>query len=283
MENGCQKIEYVEFIEFWTWEYIRRSKNQKELFASYVHRDNSTDGVDCVQIDIGDYILTIPGEDNFFYNDASSIIDDMINCCFLYKRPKTVSWAVAGEGFSRHYSYLVSQKNEKTEIDTVDSFHKEVNASYANIEKQLLVNHDIGDRVIVFNIYDDIRILEAYIKKEQVMHYIKSQGEDAIIPSETLDKVLSLHEELKKTIVMRDKNLIGRWKNDEQRAIGLWLYDYCTNNNCGGPTAFAALRKTQYLECLGFLKEKENDRSLERWLAGTKSCIEAADVLPLTG
>uniref|UniRef100_I2PZB8 Uncharacterized protein n=1 Tax=Desulfovibrio sp. U5L TaxID=596152 RepID=I2PZB8_9BACT len=66
--------------------------------------------------------------------------------------------------------------------------------------------------------------------------------------------------------------------NNISRAIGLWLFDYCKQQNCGCPTGIEALRKTGYLERLKYNKDP---RHFDRLLSNARACVEACKVLPI--
>lgn len=69
-------------------------------------------------------------------------------------------------------------------------------------------------------------------------------------------------------------------RSDLPRSIGLWLFDYCEENNCGGPSSINELRKTDFINRLRL--DSKQDREFQRWLSATKKCIEAADVYALS-
>ena len=68
-------------------------------------------------------------------------------------------------------------------------------------------------------------------------------------------------------------------KEHKARLAGLWLYDFCTKNNCGGTKALASFRETGHLDRMGI--EDKDPREFERWLAASRRCVESARVLSI--
>lgn len=66
-----------------------------------------------------------------------------------------------------------------------------------------------------------------------------------------------------------------------KRAVGCWLFDYCAKHSCGGSTAINALGAEHDLARLG-IGNADLPRYFLRLLAGTKSCVDQAEVLPLS-
>lgn len=179
--------------------------------------------------------------------------------------PDRIMEAIASCEFVYYYPDCMSCES----ITTLDS-------SYLNNKGDEIIDYEEDGRPIYSGFND-------YIENDCYLVAIDKKASIDIV----LADIKYLFEKDSKSrekafIKSRGKKFSGNWKKDKQRAIGLWLYDYGFEHNCGGQTAISALRKTKYLDDLGLTKDKENDRSLERWLAGTKACVEAAEVLPLT-
>lgn len=288
MESSYPKIELVEFMEFWRWEYLRRNKAWKNILAKQLTEgsDEESPGVIFYTINIDNYMDAILADEieKRWYSNSDDIISDIVNKLFCYKKPFCDAGNDRFNGWRRYWLYMGD--NEYDENEDFNIFKCKCNKGFEDIKKRLSVDYEKGDRIFVFNINDSTNLLLNYIDMERTRAFELSRAakENDANPVRCANLITYSHYEKFREIQIKEKSpRVGKWKNNEQRAVGLWLYDYCTEHNCGGPTAFAALRRTKYLEGLGLVKEKENDRSLERWLAGTKACVEAAEVLPLTG
>jgi hypothetical protein len=66
-----------------------------------------------------------------------------------------------------------------------------------------------------------------------------------------------------------------------KRAVGCWLFDYCAEHSCGGPTAINVLSTEYDLNRLG-IGGADFSRDLKRLLARTRECVGQAEVLPLS-
>lgn len=67
----------------------------------------------------------------------------------------------------------------------------------------------------------------------------------------------------------------------ESRAVGLWMYDYCMRNACGGPTASKVLKETGYLQKIGMDKSAMDpqNRSLLRLLSQARECVARGRII----
>lgn len=72
----------------------------------------------------------------------------------------------------------------------------------------------------------------------------------------------------------------GRPKNDTQRAVGLWLWDYVEHHQCSQKNAIQKLEDSGWLGRLRL--ENVEDSDLRFFYRRTKEAIEQAQVLPFT-
>jgi hypothetical protein len=129
----------------------------------------------------------------------------------------------------------------------------------------------------------EMKMLIAMQRQWAVTKKIEITEEDRIKAGLEATLIYQQAEEELNAYFVKDKPNIH--KEGAQRALGLWLFDYCQKRSCGCPTAYAALEKTGYLEKLNYGKKdsKNEERHFARLLKNARDCIAACEVLPIGG
>jgi len=285
MTQSNTETEFVDFMHFWEWEYTRRNERWRDTFVEQTsaRRMYSDNGGDFYILSIGPF-HGVCRCGSGFYSDVDSIISALPTDHFCYRTP-----AREDEGdifnplcYDNEYmnyddSMSLDDNLQKYEIDR-DGIYKQLGLSFENGDRLLCFNVAAGNKDAFFSFVDSLIVDNA------VFEEAKKEGKPnpglEVSRSEEYQSAWARYESSK---IKKMRGKIRKWKNNKQRAIGLWLFDYCVANKCGGPTAFAALRATDYLETLNFQTAIDDDRPLERWLTGTRACVKAGKVLPLIG
>ncbi|MEA4856546.1 hypothetical protein [Solidesulfovibrio sp.] len=108
------------------------------------------------------------------------------------------------------------------------------------------------------------------------LQHMKSESKEHV----DYDKLEEIDCDIEYYILTSNKKISYSPRGDTARMIGLWLYDYCKENDCGGPTAITELRRTVFLNKLGI--DSKQDREFQRWLVGTHKCIADSEVHALS-
>ncbi|WP_428558883.1 MAG: hypothetical protein ACP59X_12855 [Solidesulfovibrio sp. DCME] len=274
MPQSNTETEFVNFMHFWEWEYTRRNPQWINIFQEQTSGKNiftDENGIDFFLINVGPFVGISRSDNMTYYLNPDTIIHSIIINEFNYNHPYRVEYM--NEIYNPLHSLLTNSiKKHEGEHIPLEELEKEAIQERDRIYKQLGLDFYTGDRLFSFNVTKGT--------KDIFFNFVESVIADA---TKTEDEYQEEWGKYNASVIKKSRGRIGNWKNNEQRAIGLWLFDFCVANNCGGPTAFSAIRQHDYLRPLELSTAIDDDRPLERWLAGTRACVKAGKVLPLVG
>ena len=273
----------VPFYHFWYWEYQRRNPEYQEEFKNGDKKQFRKDHVLC---------------DPQIGPTSTEILKSLCDGTFERKEPEPRFWYTQ-IGKDRHHvqvgwSFDEGAENNQTKISITcdpDLDHNLLLDYFKNILKWAEEHKPRAEEL--FKKQYDGKKVQDYMK-----HVNKVAEEQGIFSSEAI-KIID-----KKYPNWRNEWLeIGGWRtftdikfqepqeykprgSDEQRAIGLWLWDYIQNNSqhkrCTQNQAIGQLKNEfgHYGLIDGYLNS--DHRIIKRYIKLTDDCISEGEVLPFT-
>lgn len=269
----------VPFYHFWYWEYQRR--NQEYIAACSKREFFRHDHAYC-RPDVGP--------------SSTDILNDLCKGTFEHMEPKPRFWFT---NIGKDRAHIECKWTYDSWGDRGKPKRKtKISITFdPDLDKNLLLDHiqDIIDEAKknkdrVSKIFEK----EYYGRKvPEFMDFVREISKKLDVSTAKAVEIVNrsrpswLHEwkEVSTTRTLTDlrfqQNQESRPRgSDEQRAIGLWLWDYIKANACTQNKAIQQLNNTFDLSLLGYAGT--DYRTFKKWEKWTRACIEAADVLPFS-
>ncbi|MBE1426786.1 hypothetical protein H4684_003461 [Desulfomicrobium macestii] len=271
VQKNTASIKWVNGYTYWKGQYTVRNINYKQM----ANEKNAT----------YDYIYSLCGENielkkilyksclrgiNYFENTDLDFYNDNYNdISRLLELSKYIN---------NNFSYACWKQNP---LDIVNDIC--IGKSLNPVERDSsIISYNINERNILHVSVDinnntnyiitDIRDLLKYIKHEYLKNDFNALDFGILVDYD----IKRIQEEL------CAKGVVYRTVSDESRAIGLLLFDYIEENEVSDAEGIRRVRKK--LKEHGpknFGKANSSERQFQRWLANTRKCIDAVEVLEI--
>lgn len=290
-KNNKDYEEILHYLAFWNWEYARRKLHaQRDIQNIIDNPRNSNEQMQAVVKDkdgnfyldppedtqvikhegfIGDYVIHFMNHDysNTFYYNSEAILKNIVNKTFKYIYPTKLS---RRSNYNSIRNLTILKQSYYDLLRAQSGVHFEEDKEFMD---NIISNNHLVDAIVI----DYSQPIDVIMREIKDWYAITNYSRCDIFDKECRGKFSKMQQEQR----LRELNtkLLKLKISNESRAVGLWIYDHCHNNHCGGNTAFKELRTTEYLEKL---KQKNSDQYLKKLYRIAKKCIDAGELLQIS-